>query len=318
MNPPFEPPGSFLTADATACEARPNPDAAAPIPSQASLRLAELIRGGIHRGFFRRRTESNPNEERLRKLSRAVEQSPASVVMTDVRGVIDYVNPKFCEVTGYTAGEVCGQNVRMLKSGQMPPETYRELWTTIFAGREWRGEFHNKKKSGESYWEFASISPIKNEAGFVTHFVAVKEDITGRKRIEAEREKLIGELQEALARIKTLSGLLPICAWCKKIRDDKGYWKDVETFVSTHSEAQFSHGICPACETGHFPEFLKRRSALPGEIQPGADIPTRHADLDHAMADVPLPDRQTRKLCNTTTPAGENCVYPNIKSKSGF
>jgi PAS domain S-box-containing protein len=146
-------------------------------------------------------------EEQLRKLSRAVEQSPASVIITDKRGIIDYVNPKFCEVSGYTAEESCGQHMRMHKSGLMPLETYRDLWNTILVGREWRGELHNKKKNGESYWGFASISAIKDEAGLVTHFVSVTEDITGRKQAEAERERLIGELQEALAKVKTLSGL---------------------------------------------------------------------------------------------------------------
>jgi hypothetical protein len=139
----------------------------------------------------------------------------------------------------------------------MPPETYRQLWEIILAGREWRGEFHNKKKNGESFWELASISPVKDEAGHVTHFVAVKEDITRQKRVEAEREQLIAELQKALAKVEALSSLLPICAWCKKIRDDKGHWREIETFVATHSGAQFTHGICPSCTTNHFPEHAK-------------------------------------------------------------
>jgi PAS domain S-box-containing protein len=130
--------------------------------------------------------ERKQREEQLRKLSRAVEQSPASIVITDRRGRIEYVNPKFCQVTGYTAEEARGQNPRLLKSGEMTPEGYRELWETILGGREWHGEFHNKKKDGELYREFASISPIVDDAGQITHFVAVKEDITQRKRVEAE------------------------------------------------------------------------------------------------------------------------------------
>ncbi|SPE50922.1 hypothetical protein SBV1_1240025 [Verrucomicrobia bacterium] len=210
------------------------------------------------------------SSQQLRKLSRAVEQSPVSVIMTDVHGTIEYVNPKFCEASGYTAEEVCGQNPRILKSGHMPPETYHELWETILAGQEWRGEFHNIKKSGEPYWELASISAIQDEAGHVTHFVAVKEDITQRKRVEGERERLIGQLQEALAKVKVLSGLLPICAWCKQVRDDKGYWKSVESFVSMHSEAQFSHAICPTCATNYFPEHANGLLDLRAEILPSA------------------------------------------------
>ena len=128
--------------------------------------------------------ESSQALETLRKFFRAVEQSPASVVITDTDGTIEYVNPKFTRVTGYSPDEVLGMNPRILKSGEQPPEVYRELWETITAGREWRGEFHNRRKDGELFWEFASISPIVDERGKITHFVAVKEDITERKRAE--------------------------------------------------------------------------------------------------------------------------------------
>jgi PAS domain S-box-containing protein len=133
-------------------------------------------------------------EEQVRKLTRAVEQSPATVVITDTEGVIEYVNPKFTSLTGYTSEEVIGQNPRVLKSGEQPREFYEQLWTTILAGGEWRGEFHNRKKNGELFWEFSSISAVRDRDGNVTHFVAVKEDVTERKRLEEERERLISEL----------------------------------------------------------------------------------------------------------------------------
>lgn len=122
--------------------------------------------------------------ENLRKLSVAVEQSPASVIITDTNGVIEYVNEKFVEVTGYSAHEVIGENPRLLKSGKTPPERFDELWRTISAGRDWRGEFLNRKKSGEAFWEYASISPVKDTDGNITHYLAVKEDITLRKEYE--------------------------------------------------------------------------------------------------------------------------------------
>jgi PAS domain S-box-containing protein len=190
-------------------------------------------------------------------LSRAVEQSPASIVITNPAGDIEYVNPKFVHVTGYTLAEALGKNPRILKSGDKSPEAYRELWQTITAGKEWSGEFHNKKKNGELYWESASISPIRDLAGRVTHYVAVKEDITARKQTEAERDKLIHDLQEALANVKSLSGLLPICASCKKIRDDKGYWSQVESYIQKHSEATFTHGICPDCIKKWYPDLAE-------------------------------------------------------------
>jgi diguanylate cyclase (GGDEF)-like protein/PAS domain S-box-containing protein len=129
-------------------------------------------------------TDQRQNEERLRQLSRAVEASSSVVVITDRSGLITYVNPKFTEVTGYRADEVLGQNPRILKSGEMPPDTYQEMWDTVAAGREWRGEFYNRRKDGSSYWESASISAVHDEAGDITHFVAVKEDITARKLAE--------------------------------------------------------------------------------------------------------------------------------------
>jgi PAS domain S-box-containing protein len=135
-------------------------------------------------------TERKQAEEELKKLSQAVEQSPASVVITDLRGTIEYVNRKFCEVTGYTVEEAIGQNPRILKSGHTPPEVYRELWKTIKTGSEWRGEFQNKKKNGELYWESATISPLKAGDGSIAHYLAVKEDITDRKQMEDSiREK---------------------------------------------------------------------------------------------------------------------------------
>ena len=129
-------------------------------------------------------TENKRTEDKLRQLSRAVEQSPVSIVITNCAGNVEYVNPKFIEVTGYTLAEVLGRNPRILKSGETSPETYRELWQTITAGQEWRGEFHNQKKNGDVYWESASISPIRDLTGRITHYLAVKEDITERKRVE--------------------------------------------------------------------------------------------------------------------------------------
>ena len=125
-------------------------------------------------------------EESARKLSQAVEQSSATVIMTDTRGTIEYVNPKFIKTTGYNAEEVIGKNPRILKSGHTSPEEYKALWETIRAGKEWHGVLHNKRKDGTLYWESASISPIKAEDGTITNFLAIKEDITRRKQVEEQ------------------------------------------------------------------------------------------------------------------------------------
>jgi PAS domain S-box-containing protein len=123
-------------------------------------------------------------QNELVKLSRAVEQSPASVLITDLDGKIEYVNPKFMEVTGYSMDEVKGKNPRILKSDYYTKEDYKELWDTITSGNIWKGELRNRRKNGEIYWEHASISPIKNEYGVITHYVGVKEDITKRKEYQ--------------------------------------------------------------------------------------------------------------------------------------
>lgn len=133
----------------------------------------------------------------LIKLSSAVEASPVSVMMTDASGKIEYVNPKFCEVTGYSAEEVIDQNPRILKSGEMPLSFYQEMWGTILAGKEWHGEFCNKRKNGTLFWESSSISPICNDAGITTHFVGVKEDITEKKKAEIELQSALTKAEEA-------------------------------------------------------------------------------------------------------------------------
>ncbi|MBX7258464.1 MAG: PAS domain S-box protein [Candidatus Hydrogenedentes bacterium] len=166
-------------------------------------------------------------EGELRKLSRAVEQSPASIVITNAEGDIEYVNPKFCEITGYTRGEVIGKNPRVLKSGEMPESKYKALWKALTSGQEWRGEFHNRKKSGELFWELASISPIVDADGSITHFIAVKEDITERKRSEEELRRMnralraLSECNEALVRPTDEQHLLEDV--CRIVHEVGGY-----------------------------------------------------------------------------------------------
>ncbi len=125
----------------------------------------------------------------LTKLSQAVEQSPAVVVITDREGTIEYVNPRFTEVSGYSFEEAVGRNPRILKSEKTPPSLHKELWETITSGNIWKGEMVNRNKSGEEIWEYVSISPILSDTNEITHFVAVKENITERKKMEDEMRK---------------------------------------------------------------------------------------------------------------------------------
>jgi PAS domain S-box-containing protein len=137
----------------------------------------------------------------LSKLSQAVEQSPVTVMITDKKGIIEYVNPSFSEVTGYAVKEAIGQNSRILKSGTHPSSFYKDLWDTILSGKTWRGEFRNRKKNDEEFWESTSISAIKNKEGEITHFVAVKQDITEQKRAEEvlkNSEQRLGQIIDFL------------------------------------------------------------------------------------------------------------------------
>ena len=145
---------------------------------------------------------STEARKRLRILSLAVDQNPSSIVIVDREGIILYANAKCLEITGYTLEEVAGKTPRIFKSGETPEEVYRELWAGICAGHEWRGEFHNRRKDGSLYWESATISPIRDEAGRITHFVGIKEDVTRRKELEAA-------LAESEARFRLSEGGRP-------------------------------------------------------------------------------------------------------------
>jgi PAS domain S-box-containing protein len=151
-------------------------------------------------------THLRRQEERLRQLYRAVEQSPVSIVITDASGCIQYVNPRFEEVSGFSAAEAIGRNPRLVKSGRMPAATYEELWGAISSGGEWSGELLNRRKDGGLFWEWASISAVRNAAGRIQNYVAVKEDITERRRAaevlkQTEQQLVLAQKMEAIGRL---------------------------------------------------------------------------------------------------------------------
>jgi len=153
---------------------------------------------------FRDITERRRDEDVLRQLSLAVEQSPVSIMITDPQARITYVNPRFTEWTGFTRREVLGRNPRFLKTGHTSPDEYKKLWRTITGGSAWRGEFCNRKKNGELYWESVAITPIKDAKGEITRFLAIKEDITERRAMEtqlrqAQKLEAIGQLAAGIA-----------------------------------------------------------------------------------------------------------------------
>jgi len=182
---------------------------------------------------FRDITQRQKNEEALRQLSAAVEQSPVSVVITDLKGNITYVNRRFTECTGYSSEELLGKNPRILKSDHTPAEEYWRLWDTVSRGEEWHGELRSKKKNGELYWESVVISPIRSPSGEISHYLSVREDITEKKFNEsharqAQKLEAIGQLAAGIAHeINT-----PIQFIGDNARFIKEAWSSLDSVVS--------------------------------------------------------------------------------------
>ncbi len=317
-------------------------------------------------------TEQYKRKEQLKILKRSVEQSTSLIAITDTNGTIEYVNPMFCNSTGYSKEELIGKNPRILKSDEQPVEFYKDLWNTILKGDTWYGEFHNRAKSGKTFWESANISPIVNKKGKLTHFIKIGKDITERKKaleslqqsenryrslVESsydamvifndngivffnkafetltsyraeklynlkitellqetegnkeqisdsatrfdtvlqrgdgknlqvevivteimlenkqnffyiirditKQKELLQTLQKTIEDTGTLKGLIPICASCKKIRDeDKAeyVWVTPEHYIHERlPKVDFTHSICPDCVKKMYPELYNKK-----------------------------------------------------------
>ncbi|MDP2235495.1 MAG: PAS domain S-box protein [Bacteroidales bacterium] len=199
-------------------------------------------------------TERKQYELELTKLTRAVEQSPVSIVITNLEGDIEYVNPKVVETTGYLPGELIGKNPRVLNSGEKSKDEYLKMYETIALGEVWQGEFHNKKKNGELYWEWASISAVINDDGVMTHYLAVKEDITQSKAMQTALKE-----SEELYRNIFMNNPLPM--WI--------YDVDTLAFVEVNQTAIEKYGYTRE-------EFLKMTLK---DIRPAEDIPALLIDV---------------------------------------
>jgi PAS domain S-box-containing protein len=182
-------------------------------------------------------------EVELRKLSLAVEQNPNSIIVTDTSGTIEFVNQGFIDATGYQVNEVLGQNPRILRSGKTPPSVYADLWSTLKSGRPWRGELINRRKDGDEYVEFALINPLRQADGRVTHFVAIKEDITAKKKLQAELKNYRDHLEDLVAeRTRQLQLANERLGETEFAMDRSGiaiYWIDANTgrFVNVNAHA---------------------------------------------------------------------------------
>ncbi len=191
------------------------------------------------------------------RLAAIVESSEDAIIGQQLDGTITSWNSSAERIFGYTAEEVIGHPISIL----VPPDRFEELAVTLDRIRSGEHVGHYEtvrvRKDGHPIYVSLSLSPIKETESRVVGASSIARDITESRRIREEREKLLYELQQAMSKVKVLSGLIPICANCKKIRDDKGYWNHLEVYIRTHSEADFTHGICPACLEKLYPELGK-------------------------------------------------------------
>ncbi|MGO8701419.1 MAG: PAS domain S-box protein [Limisphaerales bacterium] len=204
--------------------------------ANAALQKENLERKQAEAEVRRREETSRRIADRARILAQAIEQCPVSVVITDSRGKITYINPKFTQVTGYSFQEAAGQNPRILKSGKTPPEEYKRMWETIRAGGEWSGILQNRKKNGELFWESATIGPVLDEAGEITHYLAVKEDITARRQAEellrSQEERTHLMIDQAFDAVVTTDMDSRIIGWNRAAEKTLG-WTQAEILGSS-------------------------------------------------------------------------------------
>jgi PAS domain S-box-containing protein len=179
------------------------------------------------------------------------------IALADLEGAIVESNPAFQSMLHYSAEELSG---RAFSDITHPDDVARdwELANELIAGKrdQYRMEKRYYRKDGQVVWANLTMSLIRGAERHPQFAIGMVEDITYRKRVEQEREQLIEALKDALANIKTLRGLLPICALCKKIRDDTGYWNQIETYIQAHSEADFTHSVCPECAHRIYPDLF--------------------------------------------------------------
>lgn len=178
------------------------------------------------------------------------------LIITDKEGLIRFANPSFCKMFNYSFADVVGkQAVELFSTNEV--KKISDVLSIVDISKEDAEEFVVKTKDGTSFIAAVSASNVTSVSGELIGRMASFENISKRKEVEADRERLIQKLQEAHDKIKILRGILPICASCKKIRDDKGYWNQIESYIRDHSEAEFSHGICPDCAKKLYPELFK-------------------------------------------------------------
>ncbi len=192
----------------------------------------------------------------LSMLLDAVNSSAAGLIITALDGTIRFANPAFCRMFEYPLSETTGKNAAELFSARKIRK-FSDVIAMLDLSKNDTEEFVVETKDGRHFIVEVAASNVTSASGEIVGRMASFINISRRKEIEADRERLIQQLQDALENIKVLKGIIPICASCKKIRDDKGYWQQIESYLKEHSDADFSHGICPECAKKLYPQFFK-------------------------------------------------------------
>ncbi len=217
-----------------------------------------------HNGMFKPLSGSKISEEFSEEIASdalsivfdAINSSVGGMIITTPEGNIRFANPSFRKMFDYSTTNIIGKNAAELFSTK-EVRAFSDVITIIDISREDTEEFVVETKDGTNFTVEVSASNVTSASGELVGRMASFVNITKRKEVEADREKLIKKLQDALDKIKVLRGIIPICASCKKIRDDEGYWNQIESYIREHSEAEFSHGIGPDCAKKLYPEFYK-------------------------------------------------------------
>ena len=182
------------------------------------------------------------------------EHSPLAIMYTNAEGTITTCNENASKLFGAPPEKLIGFSYISIRD-----EIMRNAIAEALTGKQSRFEGEYLTVTGNVLTQMrANFSPAFNSDGSVSGVIGIFEDITERKLVEKDRERLIRELKEALSKIKTLSGLIPICASCRRVRDDKGYWSQIEAYIRDHSEADFSHGLCPDCAKNLYAELKQK------------------------------------------------------------
>ncbi|MDR3370337.1 PAS domain S-box protein [Rhodoferax sp.] len=249
-------------------------------------------------GFITDITERKAADDRLRQLSRSVEQAPVSIMITDLQGDILYVNPTFTHQTGYTLAEAQRQNPRILQSGLTPPEVYVELWDALCQGRVWQGELHNRRKNGELFVEQAVIAPVLDASGKTSHYVAVKKDITRRKQadlaLQTSLKEKVALLHEVHHRVKNnlqvITSLLRLEAGRSDQPETRAVLKDMQGRIFAMAllhESLYRTGIFASVELGSYLKQLatqafRSQTGLYGEVRLVLDVSEVQVAMDQA------------------------------------